>query len=419
MAFTYIGFKHECYSKSAKAAIAAKLAGINLEFPEFVFGSTETPAYYLNCSPTGRVPSLQTEEGYIFESGAILRHIARCDKNNSFIYGRTAFEASQCDAWIDFVTTELDDGTGSIFVNGIKFREFPEAVLAEKNKVVLEALKGVDAWLEIRTFLVGERITIADAAMVASLHPFLTFSSEAGQVWAKYKNVIRYYNTVVANPLVLAGFQQCGAFKAAEKPKEAAPAKAEKPKEAAKPKEAPKPAAAAAKDDDDEDDAVKEEPKKPNPLDALPPSKFVLDAFKREYSNKDTRTEAAPWFFDNFDNEGFTAFWCKYKYNEDLKMQFMTANLIRGWFQRMEHTRKYAFGVALIVGEDKKHEVSALWIFRGKGLPEIVREVEDTELFDWVEIPDINAQRAEITDYLAWEGPTIKGGPVLEGRAFK
>jgi len=187
---------------------------------------------------------------------------------------------------------------------------------------------------------------------------------------------------------------------------------------AEKPKEAPKPAAAAAADDDDEEDEAKEEPKAKNPLDLLPPSKLVLDAFKREYSNKDTRTEAAPWFFANYDAEGYTCFWANYKYNADCKMQFMTANLVRGWFQRMEHTRKYAFGVALIVGEDKVHDLTSFWIFRGKGLPQVVLEVEDTELFDWVEIADVQAEAAKITDYMAWEGPTIPK-PVLEGRCFK
>ena len=143
-----------------------------------------------------------------------------------------------------------------------------------------------------------------------------------------------------------------------------------------------------------------------------------MDAFKREYSNTDTRSVAAPWFFANFDAAGYSAYWCKYKYNEDNKMQFMTANLIRGWFQRMEHTRKYAFGIALIIGEDKVHDIVGLWIFRGKGLPEIVTDVEDTELFTWEEIPDVNAQKEQITDYLCWEGPTIPK-PVLEGRCFK
>ncbi|KAF8277610.1 hypothetical protein TcYC6_0015290 [Trypanosoma cruzi] len=84
----------------------------------------------------------------------------------------------------------------------------------------------------------------------------------------------------------------------------------------------------------------------------------------------------------------------------------------------MEHVRKYAFGVALIIGEERRHDIVALWVFRGRGMPAIVEDVEDTELFDWEEVADVAAQRERITDYLCWEGPTIPR-PVLEGRVFK
>ncbi|KAF8305118.1 hypothetical protein TcBrA4_0041300 [Trypanosoma cruzi] len=86
-------------------------------------------------------------------------------------------------------------------------------------------------------------------------------------------------------------------------------------------------------------------------------------------------------------------------------MQFMTANLIRGWFQRMEHVRKYAFGVALIIGEERRHDIVALWVFRGSGMPAIVRDVEDTELFDWEEVADVAAPPG------AHHGLPVLGGP--------
>ncbi|KAF8277732.1 hypothetical protein TcBrA4_0110970 [Trypanosoma cruzi] len=89
----------------------------------------------------------------------------------------------------------------------------------------------------------------------------------------------------------------------------------------------PRSTAAAVGAADEEDEAPREK-KKPNPLDELPPSPFVLDAFKRKYCNTDTRTVAAPYFFQHYDAAGYTTFWCRYKYNEDNKMQFMTANLI-------------------------------------------------------------------------------------------
>ena len=61
-----------------------------------------------NCNPLGRFPVLQTPEGYLFESNSIVRFIARNDKSNSFLYGRTPFESSQVDMWLDFAASEID-----------------------------------------------------------------------------------------------------------------------------------------------------------------------------------------------------------------------------------------------------------------------------------------------------------------------
>ncbi|KAF8277471.1 putative elongation factor 1-gamma (EF-1-gamma) [Trypanosoma cruzi] len=74
-------------------------------------------------------------------------------------------------------------------------------------------------------------------------------------------------------------------------------------------------------------------------------------------------------------------------------MQCMTANLIRGWFQRVEHVRQYALGVALMIVEERRHEIVALCVLCGRGMPAIVEDVEDTELFDWEEVADVAAPR--------------------------
>ncbi|RNC38902.1 elongation factor 1-gamma (EF-1-gamma) [Trypanosoma cruzi] len=55
------------------------------------------------------------------------------------------------------------------------------------------------------------------------------------------------------------------------------------------------------------------------------------------------------------------------------KMQFMTANLIRGWLQRVEHVRQYALDVALMIGEERRHDIVALCVLCGRGMPAIVR----------------------------------------------
>ncbi|CCW64576.1 unnamed protein product [Phytomonas sp. EM1] len=398
---------HPENNRLLKILALASFANVTLDTHECQMGvENETEFFGKNCHPYKRLPVLQTEEGFIFESNAIVRHIARLDKSGNSLYGRTPFETSQVDMWLDFATTEVDAATIPYVLHLFRQTPIPEGAASK-----LEELVNVDQWLENRTFLVGERMTAADIVLAFSLRTAYRLTGSVGEELSKkYKNLFRLYNTVMQNPQMVELFRKLGAS--------SAPFKTAKPEEKKQQpaKSAPKPAAPAKKDDDEEEEP--KEKKAPNPLDALPPSPFVLDAFKREYSNTDTRTVAAPYFFANFDASGYSCFWCRYKYNEENKRQFMTANLVRGWFQRMEHLRKYSFGVALLIGEETQHDIVAFWVFRGQGMPQLVEEVADTELFDWEPIADINAEKEKITDYLCWEGPTIPR-PVLEGRTFK
>ncbi|CAD2220402.1 Glutathione S-transferase, N-terminal domain/Glutathione S-transferase, C-terminal domain/Elongation factor 1 gamma, conserved domain containing protein, putative [Angomonas deanei] len=400
----YSGDHHE-NARSQKICVAAAFAGVDVQLKKCTYGvENETAEYQRNCHPCMRFPSLQTPEGHIFESNAILRHIARVATSGLKLYGSTPFEQSLVDSWVDFSTTEIDHNNLPFLIETFMGVPVPENSLPPLE----ESLSGLELWLENRTYLVGERLTIADIAIAFSLQWVYRINTKHGEALAKkFRNAYRLYNTVMQQPKTVEVLQQWGAtFGPIKAPKEAKPAAAKKP------------AAEKKKKDDEEEDDTPKEVKKKNPLDDLPPSSFDLDSFKREYSNTDTRTVAAPYLFSHFDAAGFTCFWCKYKYNDENKVPFMTANLCRGWFQRMEHTRKYAFGVALIIGEEKQHDIVGLWVFRGKGMPEIVTDVVDTENFDWTEIKDINAEKEKITDYLCWEGPTI-GRPVLEGRTFK
>ncbi|EAN98543.1 elongation factor 1-gamma (EF-1-gamma), putative [Trypanosoma cruzi] len=96
-------------ARTHKLLAAAALANVAVTLKACEYGrENETAEYCRNCSPCGRYPVLQTEEGCVFESNAILRHIARLDRSGGFLYGRTPLEGSQVDMWLDFSATELD-----------------------------------------------------------------------------------------------------------------------------------------------------------------------------------------------------------------------------------------------------------------------------------------------------------------------
>lgn len=153
-------------------------------------------------------------------------------------------------------------------------------------------LEALSIHLATNTYLVGHSVTLADIILGCNLYNGFTriltksFTSE-------FPHVERYFWTIVNQP----NFQKIiGEVKQAESIPPIASKKPAQPKEAAKPKEAKKEAKKEVKKEEpkpkaeepaeEEEEAPKPKPK--NPLDLLPPSKMILDEWKRLYSNTKT-----------------------------------------------------------------------------------------------------------------------------------
>ncbi|KAF1791457.1 Thioredoxin-like fold [Phytophthora cactorum] len=89
------------------ALIAAEFNSIDIELPEFDFAKDIKSKEFKAKTPAGKVPLLETDEGCIFESGAIAKYVARL-RADTGLYGKTFFESGQVDAWIDFSAYELE-----------------------------------------------------------------------------------------------------------------------------------------------------------------------------------------------------------------------------------------------------------------------------------------------------------------------
>ncbi len=60
-------------------------------------------------------------------------------------------------------------------------------------------------------------------------------------------------------------------------------------------------------------------------------TKFQMDEWKRTYSNsKDRAKDAMPWFWEHFDADCYSIWFCEYQYTSELKRLFMTNNLVNG-----------------------------------------------------------------------------------------
>ena len=171
---------------------------------------------------------------------------------------------------------------------------------------------------------------------------------------SSYPNVFRHYRTV-ANQEVFTktvGAPHAVLDAPVDPPK--APAKEKAPKKEAAapaPKAAPKP---KKEEKDDEDDDMPAAPKATHPCEALgAPKSFPFDEWKRQYSNNDTPV-AIEWLSKNLSDPSDYSFWrATYKYPAELTQTFMSANLIGGFHNRLEGSRKFLFGSAAVYGKNK------------------------------------------------------------------
>jgi len=144
-----------------------------------------------------------------------------------------------------------------------------------------------------------------------------------------------------------------------------------------------------------------------------------MDEWKRVYSNKDGRTEALPWFWENLDKEGYSLWFADYKFNNELEKLFMTCNLVSGFMQRLDKVRKYGFGSLIIFGDEPSLEIGTAWLFRGKDVPAEMTEVDDYEHYIWRKAdPSDAATRELINDYFCWDGQ-LGGKKFNQGKIFK
>ncbi|CAN1126985.1 Elongation factor 1-gamma 2 [Linum perenne] len=403
-----------------KALIAAEYSGVKVDLVKnFEMGVSNKTPEFLKMNPIGKIPVLETPDGPIFESNAIARYVTKLKADNP-LYGSSLIEYAHIEQWIDFASLEVDVNVAKWLYPRLGF--VPFLVPAEETAITAlkRALDALNSYLATTTFLVGHSVTLADIILTCNLHMGFTWIMTKSFTSA-FPHVERYFWTLVNQPnfkKVFGEVKQAESVPAVQSGKKPAQTKEKaKPKEEAKKEVAkPKPEAAA----DEEEPAPK--PKAKNPLDLLPPSKMVLDDWKRLYSNTKTnfREVAIKGFWDMYDPEGYSLWFCDYKYNDENTVSFVTLNKVGGFLQRMDLARKYAFGKMLVIGSEAPFKVKGLWLFRGQEVPQfVIDECYDMELYEWkkVDISD-EAQKERVNQMIEDQEP-FEGEALLDAKCFK
>jgi len=412
--------------RAYKALIAAQYSGSKVTVdPSFEFGKTNQTDEFLKKFPTGQVPAFETTSGdCIFDSNAIAYAVA-----NEALRGKSSLQQSQVLMWIQFSESELLQPITQLVFPVMGLTPMNKSAQTKATAAIKSRLAVLNDHLKSKTFMVGERISLADIVLTCTLLRLYEYimDSDFGK---PYPHVHRWFNTIINQEKVksvIVEFKRCdkmGAFdlnkfkemqaklglgkddskkeKPAKAPKEAAPKKETK-------KEAPK------------EEAAPPAPKPKDPLDALPAGSFNMDDFKRFYSNND-EDKSVPYFWEKFDKENYSIWFGEYSFKEDLSKIFMTCNLVGGMFQRLEKLRKNAFASVCVFGKDNDNTISGVWVWRGHDLAFTLSEdwQIDYESYSWKKMdPDTDETKKMVDNYFKWVGEDSEGRAFNQGKIFK
>ena len=238
------------------------------------------------------------------------------------LLGHTKQDYASIVRWLSFANSEILPAIAGWFCPLIGREPYNQKNVRDNEAKANKAIGVLEQHLLVNTFLVGERITLADLFTTGVMTRGYQFVF--GKEWrGKYPCTTRWFETVYNQPMYL---EVADKLQFIDEPvKYTPPKKEEKPKatpKAEKPKPKPK------EEEKDEEDEPAPAPKPKHPLEALPKPTLVLDDWKRKYSNEETREVALPWFWENLKTDEYSLWRCDYKYNDELTMTFMTSNLI-------------------------------------------------------------------------------------------
>ncbi|ORY86858.1 elongation factor EF-1 gamma subunit [Protomyces lactucae-debilis] len=368
--------------------------------------------------PLGKVPGFIGADGLkLTECNAIAIYFASQNQKTTLL-GKTKGDYAQILQWLSFANTELL-ATLAGWLSPLRgMAPYNKKAVEEAEANFEKRVSFLEQILASKTFLVGERLTLAD--LVVAAHLARGFEFVFDPAWrSAHPNTTRYFTTIVNQHIyknVAADVPICEeAIKYTAPKKEAAP---KKEKEAAKPKAA---AAAAAQGNDEEDEPVVEQPKAKHPLEALGKPKLAIDEWKRTYSNKETREEALPWFWKQFEeNKADYSLWkVDYKYNDELTLPFMSANLVGGFFSRLEGSRKYGFGCASVYGTSGDSLITGAFFIRGQEYKPFFEVAPDMDSYEFTKLDaSKDEDKTFVEDQWSWD-KEYQGKEHADGKVFK
>ena len=189
--------------------IVAREAGLSpdLEKVDLANRTTVSGRSFLEVNPKGYVPALQVQDGTVMtEVSALIQYLADQAPQAGLIPAVGAPERYKVLEWIGFISTEIHKGFGPLWNPTT-----PDAVKQATKEKLFQRFAYLDQQLDGRSYLTGERFTVADAYLFVVVN----WTNFHGLSLGDYPNLAAFMERVAARPKVQEALQAEGLLKAA------------------------------------------------------------------------------------------------------------------------------------------------------------------------------------------------------------
>ncbi len=156
---------------SLKALYVIEAVGVDYEFVYVnLMKGEQRSESFLEKTPVGKVPLLEYDGEYLFESGAICRYLASVAK--SPLYPTDNMQRGRIDQWLDFFSCHLGRWLSKLYFEQIikpkaGLGERDKAGCEEAEKFALQQLALIDSQLSDADWIANNQYSIADLVAFA------------------------------------------------------------------------------------------------------------------------------------------------------------------------------------------------------------------------------------------------------------
>ncbi|TPX73927.1 hypothetical protein CcCBS67573_g04796, partial [Chytriomyces confervae] len=180
----------------AKALIAAKYNGIEVEVVPVEMGKSNKTPEFLKKFPLGKVPAFEANDGFtLYESNAIAFYVAAYKQGTSLL-GASPKESAKIQQFIGLADNEIAPAAATWLFPILGWMPNNEQNTNKAKEDIKKVLAALNEHLLVNTYLVGETITLADITVVTALLNFYRMVFDAS-FRASFKNVTRWFVTCV------------------------------------------------------------------------------------------------------------------------------------------------------------------------------------------------------------------------------